>query len=90
VLAKFEENPHLTEGFKALYRSTANSVRGDLNKFLPNFGEFWDANGVWGKLDDVRQGRANAAEVAAELDVIVNEALQKQLTDFNAKIAAFN
>jgi ABC-type glycerol-3-phosphate transport system substrate-binding protein len=90
VIAKFEENPHLTEGFKALYKSTSNSIRGDLNKFLPNFGEFWDANGVWGKLDDVRQGRAAAADVAAELDTLLNAGLAEQMEAFNSKLAALN
>ena len=86
VIAKFEQNPHLTEGRLALYRSTSNAVRGDLNKFLPNFNEYWDDLGVWGMLDDVRQGNANAADIAAQLDVIVNEGYQKAREDFNAKI----
>lgn len=85
VIAKFEQNPHLTEGFTALYRSTANSVRGDLNKFLPNFGEYWDGS-VWGLLDDVRAGRANAADVAGQLDVKLNAGLAEQMEAFNVKI----
>ena len=86
VIAKFEQNPHLTEGFKALYRSTANSVRGDLNKFLPNFGEYWD-DSVWRMLDDVRAGRMNAADAAAQLDAKLNAGLAEQMSAFNAKIA---
>jgi hypothetical protein len=87
VLVKFEENPHLTEGFKALYRSTENSIRGDLNKFLPNFDEYWGSIGVWGLLDDVRQGKANAADTAAQLDQMVNDGFAKAIADFNSKIA---
>ena len=86
VIAKFEQSPHLTEGLTALYKSTSNSIRGDLNKFLPNFDEYWGSIGVWGLLDDVRQGRANAADVAAQLDKMVNEGYQKALADFNAKV----
>lgn len=86
VIAKFEQNPHLTEGRLALYKSTANAVRGDLNKFLPNFGEYWD-DSVWARLDDVRQGRANAADVAAELDAKLNAGLKEQMEAFNNQLS---
>lgn len=86
VLAKFEENPHLTEGFKALYRSTANSIRGDINKILPGFNNIFNDE-VWGLINSVREGKANAADVAGQIDALVNAALKEQLDIFNAKIA---
>lgn len=85
VLAKFEENSHLTEGFKALYRSTANSIRGDINKIVPGYNNIFNDE-VWSLLNSVREGRANAADVAGQIDSIVNAALKEQLKIFNEKV----
>ena len=85
VLSKFEDNPHLTEGFKALYRSTENSIRGDLNKIIPGYSSIFDDE-VWGMLNDVREGKANAADVAPQIDSKVNTSLDEQLEIFNDKI----
>lgn len=86
VIAKFEENPHFTEGLKALYKSMANSIRGDINKILPGYNEIF-TDEVWQMLNDVREGRKNAADVAAQIDAKVNAALQEQLEIFNRKIS---
>lgn len=86
VIAKFEENPHLTEGFKALYKSTSNSIRGDINKIVPGYNVIFDDEVnklIW----DVREGRANAADVAPQIDAKVNAALTEQLAIFNDKVA---
>jgi ABC-type glycerol-3-phosphate transport system substrate-binding protein len=85
VIAKFEENPHLTDGFKALYKSTANSIRGDINKILPGYNVIFDDE-VNQLLRDVREGRANAADVAPQIDAKVNAALTEQLKIFNEKV----
>lgn len=85
VLAKFEENPHLTDGFKALYRSTANSIRGDVNKILPGYGAIFNDE-VNGMINSVHEGKANASDVAGQIDQIVNAALEEQLAIFNEKI----
>ncbi|GHV42248.1 hypothetical protein FACS189490_10810 [Clostridia bacterium] len=87
VLAKFEENPNISEGFFALYKSTSNSIRGDINKILPNYNLIFDDE-VWGLLGAVREGRAKAADVAPQIDAKVNAALQEQLTAFNAKVGS--
>ena len=85
VLARFEENPHLTEGLMALYKSTENAIRGDINKILPNFNNIFDDE-VWGLLNDVRTGVKNAADVAPQLDSKLNTALSTELEAFNAKV----
>jgi len=85
VVSKFEASPHLTEGFKALYKSTANSIRGDINKIIPGYGVIFDDEVntlIW----DVREGRANAADVAPQIDAKVNAALTEQLNIFNDKV----
>lgn len=87
VIAKFEENPHLTEGFKALYKSTANSIRGDINKIIPGYNMIF-TDEVYKLLGDVREGRANASDVAPQIDAVVNAALQEQLATFNEKVAS--
>ncbi len=69
VLAKFEENPHLTEGFKALYRSTANSIRGDLNKILPGYSAIF-TDEVNALINSVRNGEASAADVGPQIDAL--------------------
>ena len=85
VIAKFEQNSHLTEGFKALYKSTANSIRGDINKIVPGYSAVFDDE-VNGLINSVREGKANAADVAAQIDAKVNAALSEQLADFNSKV----
>ncbi len=85
VLAKFEENPHLTEGFKALYKSTANSIRGDINKILPGYSAVF-TDEVNQLINSVREGKANAADVAPQIDTLVNAALAEQLAIFNEKV----
>ena len=85
VIAKFEKNPHLTEGFKALYKSTANSIRGDINKIVPGYNAVFNDE-IWQMLGDVREGRKNAADVAPQIDAKVNAALQEQLKIFNEKV----
>lgn len=85
VLAKFEENPHLTEGFKALYRSTANSIRGDLNKILPGYSAIF-TDEVNALLNAARTGEASAADVGPQIDALVNPALAAQLAAFNEKV----
>lgn len=85
VLAKFEENPHLTEGFKALYRSTANSIRGDLNKILPGYSAIF-TDEVNALITSVRNGEASAADVGPQIDALVNPALAEQLAAFYEKV----
>lgn len=85
MLAKFEENPHLTEGFKALYKSTANSIRGDINKILPGYSAVF-TDEVNQLINSVREGKANAADVAPQIDTLVNAALAEQLAIFNEKV----
>ena len=85
VIAKFEQNSHLTEGFKALYKSTANSTPGDINKIVPGYSAVFDDE-VNGLINSVREGKANAADVAAQIDAKVNAALSEQLADFNSKV----
>lgn len=87
VIKKFDENPHLTEGFKALYKSTENSIRGDINKILPGYSNIF-TDEVNKLITDVREGRAKAADVAPQIDEKVNAALQEQLKIFNDKVAA--
>ena len=37
-------------------------------------------------LNSVREGKANAADVAGQIDSIVNTALKEQLESFNEKV----
>lgn len=85
VLAKFSENPNITEGFVALYESMANTIRGDINKIVPGYNNIFNDE-VNSLLTSVREGRANAADVAGQVDSIVNANLQEQLKIFNEKV----
>ena len=85
VLAKFEEAPNVTEGLMALYKSLEYSMRGDINKIIPGYNNIFN-DAVWALLNDVREGRANAADVAGQIDGLVNPALKEQLRIFNEKV----
>lgn len=87
VLAKFEQNPNITEGFMALYKSLEYSIRGDINKIVPGYGEIFNDE-VNSMINSVREGKANAADVAGQIDAIVNAALAEQLAAFNQKVGS--
>lgn len=85
VVAKFSENPNVTEGLAALYESLEYSIRGDINKIIPGYNNIFNDE-VNALLNSVRQGQANAADVAPQIDALVNAALAEQLEAFNAKV----
>lgn len=85
VVAKFSENPNVTEGLAALYESLEYSIRGDINKVIPGYNNIFNDE-VNALLNSVRQGQANAADVAPQIDALVNAALAEQLEAFNAKV----
>ena len=86
VLAKFEQAPNVSEGLMALYKSLEHSMRGDINKIIPGYNNIFNDE-VWSMLNSVREGKANAADVAGQIDSIVNAALQEQLKIFNEKVS---
>ena len=86
VLAKFEQAPNVSEGLMALYKSLEHSMRGDINKIVPGYNNIFNDE-VWSMLNSVREGKANAADVAGQIDSIVNAALQEQLKIFNEKVS---
>lgn len=85
VVAKFGENPNVTEGLAALYESLEHSIRGDINKVIPGYNNIFNDE-VNNLLSSVREGQASAAEVAPQIDSLVNAALAEQLEAFNAKV----
>ena len=85
VLAKFEQSPNVTEGLMALYKSLEHSMRGDINKIVPGYNNIFNDE-VWSLLNSVREGKANAADVAGQIDSIVNASLKEQLKIFNEKV----
>lgn len=85
VQAKFEQNPNITEGFMALYKSMSNSIRGDLNKIVPGYSAVFNDE-VNSLINSVREGKTNAADVAGQIDSIVNAALADQIKIFNDKV----
>ena len=60
-------------------------MRGDINKIVPGYNNIFNDE-VWSLLSSVREGNANAADVAGQIDSIVNPALQEQLEIFNEKV----
>ena len=60
VVAKFSENPNVTEGLAALYESLEYSIRGDINKVIPGYNNIFNDE-VNALLNSVRQGQANTA-----------------------------
>jgi ABC-type glycerol-3-phosphate transport system substrate-binding protein len=85
VAAKFEQNPNISEGFLALYKSMTNTIRGDINKIVPGYSAVFDDE-VNALITSVREGKANAADVAGQIDAKVNAALTEQLASFNSKV----
>ena len=69
----------------ALYKSLEYSMRGDINKIIPGYNNIFNDE-VWSLLNAVREGRANAADVAGQIDSLVNAALKEQLEIFNEKV----
>ena len=70
----------------ALYKSLEHSIRGDINKIVPGYSSVFNDE-VSGMINSVREGKANAADVAGQIDSIVNAALAEQLEIFNEKVS---
>ena len=75
----------MTEGLAALYESLEYSIRGDINKVIPGYNNIFNDE-VNALLSSVREGKASAAEVAPQIDALVNAALEEQLAAFNEKV----
>lgn len=85
VVAKFAENPYVTEGLTVVYANIVNSFRDDLNKILPGYNLIFDDQ-VWQLLNGARNGEMDAASVATQLDEIVNPRVQEQWAAFEAQL----
>lgn len=85
VVAKFAENPYVTEGLEVVYANITNSFRDDLNKIVPGYNLIFDDE-VWQLLNDARDGKADASAVAAQLDQIVNQRVAEQWAAFEAQL----
>jgi len=66
-------------------RKQSQEVGGDINKIIPGYNNIFNDE-VNALLNSVRQGQANAADVAPQIDALVNAALAEQLEAFNAKV----
>ncbi|MDR0896925.1 MAG: extracellular solute-binding protein, partial [Oscillospiraceae bacterium] len=64
VVAKFAENPYVTEGLEVVYANILNCFRDDLNKILPGYNLIFDDQ-VNALLNGARNGEMDAATVAA-------------------------
>ncbi|HPA60140.1 MAG TPA: extracellular solute-binding protein [Clostridia bacterium] len=86
VVAKFADNPYVTEGLKVVYANIINCFRDDLNKILPGYNLIFDDQ-VWQLLNGARNGEMDAASVATQLDEIVNPRVKEQWAAFEALLA---
>lgn len=86
VVAKFSENPYVTEGLEVVYANITNSFRDDLNKIVPGYNLVFDGE-VWGLLNGAREGTMDPAAVAAQLDQVVNSRLAEQWVAFESQIS---
>lgn len=86
VVAKFADNPYVTEGLKIVYANIVNSFRDDLNKIIPGYNLVFDDE-VNQLLNDARDGKADASAVAAQLDQIVNQRLADQWAAFEEQLS---
>lgn len=82
VSAKFKALPNVTEGIAYMYDNIKNSFRSDLSKIIPNYdqvnNEYFSPRG-----NEVRDGVADAASVAAELQDVASKAQQAYWNEFN-------
>lgn len=86
VVAKFEQNPYVTEGLKVIYANIENNFRCDLNKLIPGYDLIFNED-VNTMLNSVKyDGTQEAAAVAAQVDEKVNAELANQLAIFNQKL----
>lgn len=85
VVAKFADNPYVTEGLKVVYAKIINSFRDDLNKIIPGYNLIF-SDDVWSLLNGAREGTMDAASVATQLDQIVNTRIVEQWEAFEAKL----
>ena len=86
VVAKFAENPHVTEGLTVVYANIINSFRDDLNKIVPGYNLVFDDQ-VWALLNGARNGEMDAAAVASQLDEIINPRIAEQWAAFEAQLS---
>jgi multiple sugar transport system substrate-binding protein len=86
VVAKFADNPYVTEGLEVVYANITNSFRDDLNKIIPGYNLIFTGE-VWDRLNGAREGTMDPAAVAAWLDETVNKSLAEQWAAFEAKLA---
>jgi ABC-type glycerol-3-phosphate transport system substrate-binding protein len=89
VVAKFADNPYVTEGLKVVYANITNSFRDDLNKIIPGYNLIFDDT-VWELLNGAREGTMDASTVAAQLDDIVNSRVVEQWAAFEAQLEKNN
>lgn len=86
VVAKFAENPYVTEGLKVVYANIINSFRDDLNKIIPGYNLIFDDE-VWNLLNGARNGTMDAAAAAKQLDEIVNARVAEQWAAFETQLS---
>ena len=60
-------------------------MRGDINKIVPGYNVVFNDE-VKAMIDSVHEGSANAADVAGQIDSLVNAALKEELKTFNEKV----
>lgn len=85
VREHFVALPNITGGIVYMYDNMKNCYRGDLDKLVPGWNqvksEYLDPRG-----NEVRDGIAEAAATAAELETAVNKSLMEYWTDFEDMI----
>ncbi len=89
VVAKFADNPYVTEGLEVVYANITNSFRDDLNKIIPGFNLIFD-DSVWSLLNAAREGTMDASAAASQLDGIVNSRVAEQWAAFEAQLGKAN
>ena len=88
MVAKFGENPYVTEGLQVVYANITNSFRDDLNKIIPGYNLIFDDD-VWSLLNGARRYHGSIYR-AAQLDEIVNKRVKEQWEAFEAQLEKLN
>ena len=87
VAAKFNSLPAVTETDKYLFKNIGNSVRYDLLKIVPGWTEI-EHNYLNESFNTAMDGAvANVEPLLKEMESKANEAMAKQWSDFNSKLA---
>lgn len=89
VIKAMEQNEHIQGGIRYMYDHMATAVRADLYKIVPGY-EQVNADYIEPIINEAREGRREAAAVAAEMDEKANKQLANAWLEFEEKLKRLN